>query len=103
MKRRIHAGETYQRSEIVVLQGMEIISIQRVRDFPYSPIGKRDSSREATHVFRYDTFLTVWRIHSPVPVRKPDSVRNLQGFVTGLTDRVLIGNVHSAIMENLLE
>jgi len=95
--------ETYQRSEVIILQRMEVVFVQRVWDIPCGPIGKRDRSREATHVLRNDTLFTVWRIHRPVPVRKANSVCNIQGLVTGFTDWILIGDVDRAIMENLLE
>ena len=95
--------ETYQGSEVVILQRMEVVFVQRVGDIPCGPIGKRDSSREATHVLRNDTLFTVWRIHRPIPVGKANSVCNIQGLITGFADGILIGDVDRAIMENLLE
>jgi hypothetical protein len=82
---------------------MEVVFVKRVRDVPNSPVGKCNSSRKAAYVLRDDTLLSVWRIHRPVPVRKANSVGDFQGLVTRLADRIFIGNVHRAIVENLLE
>jgi hypothetical protein len=93
---------TYQGCEVIVSERMKVIPIQWVRDLGIGPVGKCHRRHRMPDTTRNVPF-AVRRIDCPIPVRKSHSVSDFQGFVSWCAFRVLVSDIHCAIVQNLLE
>jgi hypothetical protein len=80
---------------------MKVVSVQGVRNGTAGAIGKGHIHVRATEDAGHGS-VAVW-VHRPIPVRKSHFVGCLHSLLPSCTLRVLVRNIHGAIVQDLLE
>jgi hypothetical protein len=93
---------TYQWCKVIVWERMEVILVQRIRNFVRRAVRASDCCRRSSERSWHGTFIVRW-IDCPIPKREPYSASDLKRPVAGFASRIFIGNVNSAIVHYLLE
>lgn len=82
---------------------MEIVTVKWVWDFTHSTIGEGDCCFSTAKTSRYGSFRGIRRVDGPIPVRQTNPVSEFQCLFPRCAGRVLMSNINSAIVKDLLE